>query len=253
MYQIHFIMFCSLQVHESHPTGGCVCLILEDNRCCFANIGASLYFQQNVLDTEHGGIHGNLLQPANDSQETQIFYVEGFFLTKKLQICQYIFEKFCHNRPGKVFATNLSAEYIINEHPMEINYLAEASDILFGNRSEFKELAKVNGLASIDVLVSQLFEKQMGLQKIIVVTNGDKFVDFYVSEAGDVSSVFQHKRFDVIGVPKSDIVDTTGAGDSFVAGFFYAYIRKQAIDECIQYGIDTASKKIRAIGARLVV
>lgn len=109
-------------------------------------------------------------------------------------------------------------------------------------------LAHVNGFNSLTEQVNSLNEKNLGKQKIIVVTNGAQFVDVFVR---DNKNVVQHDRFDVIAVDKVDIVDTTGAGDSFVAGFLFAYLQIKSINECVQCGIKTASKKIRTIGAKL--
>lgn len=237
-----FFFPLSLQIDKANPTGSCICLIYEDNRCCFANIGAALNFHYDILAEP---MHRKPLEPIGHQQ---IFYIEGFFVTSKLAVCKYIFEQFCYEKSEKIFAANLSAEYMIDENPVEMNYLADNSEMLFGNRSEFKTLAKVRGAATLDELIEMLNGKMMGKRKIIVVTNGDKFVDVYDKSALDVC---EYNRYDVIVVPKKDIVDTTGAGDSFVAGFFYAYLRNEPLADCVRFGIETAAKKIRVIGAKL--
>ena len=48
-----------------------------------------------------------------------------------------------------------------------------------------------------------------------------------------------------------NIVDLTGAGDLFAAGFLHGYINKLSIKECLEKGTDMSSKVIQQIGARL--
>lgn len=158
-------------------------------------------------------------------------------------------ENLCHSYQWVSFAANLSAEYIINENPIEINYLAEKANILFGNRDEFNALTKLNGLNILDDQIGSLMDRSKGSRKIIIVTNGAKFVDVYVKQADSLE--VQHNRLDVVAVNKEDIVDTTGAGDSFAAGFFYAQLNGDSVLDSVHSGIQTAAKKIRKIGAKL--
>lgn len=229
----------SLQKIDGQATGLCVCLIHEDNRCCFANIGASLHYSLNTMA---------LKSILHDTSE-RIFYIEGFFVTNRLEVCQYVVENFCHGHQKHSFAANLSAEYIINENPIEINYLADKANILFGNRDEFNALTKLNGLKTIVDQIGRLMDSSKHSRKIIIVTNGDKFVDVYVKQADSLE--VQHNRLDVVAVNKAEIVDTTGAGDSFAAGFFYAQLNGDSVLDSVYFGIQTAAKKIRKIGAKL--
>lgn len=234
----NYLFSYSLQKVDGQATGLCVCLIHEDNRCCFANIGASLHYSLNTLTSN--GIHNT---------KERIFYIEGFFVTDRLEVCQYVVENFCHGHKRHSFAANLSAEYIINENPIEINYLAQNANILFGNRDEFNALTKLNGTKTIIDQIGRLMDSSQGSRKIIIVTNGAKFVDIYVKQAD--STEVQHNRLDVVPVNKEEIVDTTGAGDSFAAGFFYAQLNGDSVLDSVNFGIQTAAKKIRKIGAKL--
>ena len=47
------------------------------------------------------------------------------------------------------------------------------------------------------------------------------------------------------------IVDLTGAGDLFAAGFLHGYVNKLSIKECLEKGTEMSSKVIQQIGARL--
>lgn len=240
-------MSFSLRLIANTPTGSCICLIYEDNRCCFANIGASIHFPIDYLsDTD------NLF--GSNSETKRIFYIEGFFVSNRFAVCQQIYERYCGGNRSKmnIFASNLSADYMIHKHTEEINYLSNKSNILFGNRNEFDALAKVNGFTSGTQQIHAFLDVlQNGEQKICIVTNGSQFVDIFTLEMSNGIRNLKHEQLEVDAVDKEDIVDTTGAGDSFVAGFFYAFLREDNVLDCVRFGISTASQKIRVIGAKL--
>jgi sugar/nucleoside kinase (ribokinase family) len=52
----------------------------------------------------------------------------------------------------------------------------------------------------------------------------------------------------VVPAPVLDVVDTTGAGDSFVAGFLHAWLRGRAIEECLESGVCAGTLSTRALG-----
>jgi sugar/nucleoside kinase (ribokinase family) len=47
------------------------------------------------------------------------------------------------------------------------------------------------------------------------------------------------------------IVDTTGAGDAYTAGFLYGYTQKKSLEECAKLGTFCATQVIQQIGARI--
>lgn len=54
--------------------------------------------------------------------------------------------------------------------------------------------------------------------------------------------------FLAVGAPRVDVVDTTGAGDSFDAGFLHAWLRKKPLETCLRYGVAAGSLSTRALG-----
>lgn len=229
-----------LQTFDSYPTGTCVCLINKENRCCYANIGASIHFQKEYLQSQH------LVESAPNSHR-QIFYIEGFFITgNRIAVCKYIVEKVHELAEQRIFATNLSAEYLIENHPNQIKYLAENASILFGNRDEFNKLAESYQLRHAEDIISHLINKKSKAikDKVIVCTQGSASVLYSSSAEMLVNREF---RFDP--VPREKIIDTTGCGDAFVAGFFYAFLRNETTASCVAKGVEVALKKITSVGS----
>lgn len=221
-------------------TGTCICLIEDDNRCCYANIGASIRFEKRFLQENIK----NILD--EDIQRQQIFYIESFFITgNRFTICQYIFDEIC--KQSKIVAINLGATYLIEQYPLEMRYLAERSTILFGNRQEFLKIAHLFEQTDVKGVMQYLIEKSQN-EKLIVCTNGGGDVEFsYKNSNGIHCGVVQS-----VALPIDQIIDTTGCGDAFVAGFFYDYLQGLEVEDCIKKGVEIASRKIRLIGGSII-
>lgn len=177
----------------------------------------------------------------------QIFYIESFFITgDRFSLCKYIVDDVCAPSNGtKLLATNLSAKYLLKQHPEQIKYLVEHSSIVFGNRGEFNRLAEIYRMSTVNDLFAQLMSTNKAGEnanpKILVCTQGSDCVLY--ATALDISKEFHFKA-----LPKNQIIDTTGCGDAFVAGFFYAYLRNQPIECCVSNGVAAALKKISSVG-----
>lgn len=187
-----------------------------------------------------------MIAPYTDLYATaakQIFYIESFFITgERFALCKYIVDDVCVSSNGlRLLAVNLSAKYLIKHHPNQIKYLVEHSNILFGNRGEFNRLADIYRISNINELFSHLISNNNNATKVIVCTQGSDCVLY--STAGEMG-----KEFHFEALPKNKIIDTTGCGDAFVAGFFYAYLRDQSIEQCVSNGVNVALMKITSVG-----
>jgi len=63
------------------------------------------------------------------------------------------------------------------------------------------------------------------------------------------SLAYDGELFYTCGVVETKVIDTMGAGDSFIAGFIYGILKRNSIQECLKLGAETASKTIRYFGA----
>lgn len=138
---------------------------------------------------------------------------------------------------------------MIENYPKEIKYLAERSDLLFGNLREFQKLSEVYDMNGIEELMQHLLKLPKDGRKIIICTNGAGSVLYSYSDGSSGPIESNEYRFEPVSSEK--IVDTTGCGDAFVSGFFYGFLRRRSIKSCIQNGHDTASNKLRSIGGTI--
>lgn len=230
----------SLQQLKEIKTGTCLCLCQGEDRSLTANIGAALKVSAAFVEE-------NLKSLAHDPQ---LYYIEGFFIPDKMNICRMLYDRYSKN-PATMLITNLNAPYIVKTFPKDITWLTRHADIVFGNRDEFEELASINGYQTTEDLLTNLLNEHTNTNrnKVIVVTDGANPV--YFCEGNSKSSCIECGHVDVPQVNSSEIIDTTGAGDSFVAGFIHGLMEGKQTRECIELGCEISAKVIKVIGCNL--
>ena len=204
---------------ESIPTGTCLILITPDSErtmCTFLGISGKI----NPSD-------------LNDRQikESEIIFLEGYLWDEGGP-------KDTFNKAftlAKKTAMTLSDKFCVDRHKKSFFDLVKNKlDITFANEQEISFL--IDSKTFKDVID---FSKE--LKKLIVVTRSDKgSIAINGSEVVECDSQKNLK-----------IVDLTGAGDLFAAGFLHGYINNKTIKESLENGTEMASKIIQIIGARL--
>jgi fructokinase len=132
-------------------------------------------------------------------------------------------------------AMTLSDIFCVTRHKEDFyNLLKNDLNILIGNENEINELTgKKNLLDSINHLKK--------FDKLIVITRSDQ---------GSLA-IKNNEIINCESIKVDKILDLTGAGDLFAAGFLKEYLEKSDIKKCLTVGSITASKIIQQIGARL--
>lgn len=219
---------------ESVPTGTCAVCVVGGERSLIANLSAA-----NCYKIEH------LKRPENWAlvEKAKYYYIAGFFLTVSPESILLVAEHAAAN--NKVFSTNLSAPFICEFFKDVQEKTLQYVDYLFGNETEARAFAKVHSweTENVEEIALKLSEWPLaqGKQKrIVVITQGADPV--VIAEDGKV------KTYPVIPLPKEKLVDTNGAGDSFVGGFLSQLIQKKPIEDCVRAGCYAANVVIQRSG-----
>jgi fructokinase len=164
-------------------------------------------------------------------KKSEIIFLEGYLWDEGEP--KKAFDKAINNA-NKV-AMSLSDLFCVDRHkPHFLNLVKDKLDITFANEQEITSLIEAK---NFDEVIN--FSKQ--LNKLVIVTRGEKGA---VAINGD--EVFESD------IQKNlKIIDLTGAGDLFAAGFLHGYINKLSIRECLEKGTEMSSRIIQQIGARI--
>jgi sugar/nucleoside kinase (ribokinase family) len=136
---------------------------------------------------------------------------------------------------GRKVAFTLSDSFCVDRHRDSFNRLIDSGrlDILFANEAE---IASLTGEPDFDSAVAATADRV----PLLVVTRGEK---------GAVA-VEKGERVDIPAEPVDSIVDTTGAGDLFAAGFLTGHARGRSNGEALRMGAIAAAEVISHYGAR---
>ena len=204
---------------EAIPTGTCLILITPDSErtmCTFLGIA--------------GKINANDIREESIKQSDLVF-LEGYLWDEGEP--KSAFEKAF--KLAKKTAMSLSDKFCVERHKDSFLELVKTKlDITFANEQEILHLIDAN---SFDEVVE--FGKNLG--KLIVITR---------SEKGSVA-IYNNEVFECESQKNIKLVDLTGAGDLFAAGFLHGYINKMTIQQSLSKGTEMASQIIQKIGARL--
>jgi len=204
---------------EDLPTGTCLILITPDSErtmCTF--LGTAGKINENDVD-------------VNAVKNSKITFLEGYLWDEGEP--KSAFDKAIQNS-NKV-AMSLSDLFCVERHkPHFLDLVKNKLDITFANEQEIMSLIDTK---NFDEVIS--FSKNLG--KLIVLTLGEKG-----SIAINGSEIVE------CGIQKNlKIVDLTGAGDLFAAGFLHGYVNNLTIEESLKKGTEMSSKVIQMIGARI--
>ena len=204
---------------EELPTGTCLILVTPDSErtmCTFLGTAGKI----NENDVSSDAI-----------KKSEIIFLEGYLWDEGEP--KKAFNK-AINSANKV-AMSLSDQFCVDRHkPHFLDLVKNKLDITFANEQEVTSLIDAK---NFDEVIN--FSKQLG--KLIVLTRGK-------------NGAIAIKGNDVVecGVQKNlKIVDLTGAGDLFAAGFLHGHVNNLSIKESLEKGTEMSSKVIQQIGARL--
>ena len=216
---IEKVKYCYKKKEELVPTGTCLILITPDSErtmCTFLGIAGKV--SDKDID-------------ENAVKNSELVFLEGYLWDEGDP--KSAFDKAM--RLSNKTAMSLSDQFCVDRHKKSfLDLVKNKLDIIFTNEQEVLSLIDTKNFNEV---VS--FGKKLG--KLIVVTRGEK------------GSIAIHNNEVVeCNVKKGlKIVDLTGAGDLFAAGFLHGYVNNLSIKQSLEKGTDMSSKIIQIFGARL--
>ena len=204
---------------EKLPTGTCLILITPDSErtmCTF--LGTAGKINENDVD-------------VSAVKNSEITFLEGYLWDEGDP--KSAFDKAIQNS-NKV-AMSLSDLFCVERHkPHFLDLVKNKLDITFANEQEIMSLIDAK---NFDEVIS--FSKN--LEKLIVLTRGEKGSIAINGEEITECGVLENLK----------IVDLTGAGDLFAAGFLDGIVNNLSTKKSLEKGTEMSSKVIQQIGARL--
>jgi sugar/nucleoside kinase (ribokinase family) len=163
-----------------------------------------------------------------------VTYLEGYLWDKPRAKDAFRVAMAAARAAGRRVSLTLSDSFCVERHRDEFNALVDDQvDILFANREEILSLTETRDLREAVAAVR-------GRCEIVVVTR---------SEHGSVV-VTADEAVEVPAAPVEALVDTTGAGDLYAAGFLHGFTTGRTLAECAALGSLAASEVISHLGAR---
>ena len=213
------VKFFYFKRKETLPTGTCLILVTPDSErtmCTFLGVAGKI--NENDIDSK-------VISDAD------LIFLEGYLWDKGEP--QKALEKAINN--SRKTAMSLSDKFCVERHRSHfIDLVKNKLDIIFANEDEMISLTQSQNFNEVVDYVKQI-------KKNFIITRGEK----------GAISINNGKIFEV-GIKKNlKILDLTGAGDLFAAGFLHGYVNNFTQSECLEKGTELSSKVIQQFGARL--
>ena len=213
------VKYCYKKKEEPIPTGTCLILITPDSErtmCTFLGIAGKI--SDNDID-------------EIAVKNSELIFLEG-----------YLWDE---GEPKKAFnkaislsrktAMSLSDQFCVERHKKNFFDLVNNKlDITFANEQEILSLINAKNFDEVITYGKKL-------KKLLVITRGKK---------GSIA-IQENEVIECDSKKNLEIIDLTGAGDLFAAGFLHGLINRLSIKECLEKGTEMSAKIIQKIGARL--
>ncbi len=216
------VRFDSPRATDGPPTGRCLIVVTPDaQRTMSTYLGAS-----SLLGPEHVDV--DLVGSAT------VTYLEGFLFDRPEAKAAYRVAADTAHAAGRKVALSLSDGFCVDRHRDDFAALvAGGIDILFANTDEITSLYQVESF-------DEAAERVRGHCEIACLTRGAKGSVILAGE----------ERWEIAAHPIERVVDTTGAGDLYAAGFLYGYTSGLPLERCGRLGSIAASAVLGHTGAR---
>ena len=219
------VHFESAPLVGGKPTAQCLILVTPDAaRTMNTFLGACTQLTEDDVDE-------NLIA------HSQVTYLEGYLFDEPKAKAAFFKAADLVKKHNRKLALTLSDPFCVVRYRDEFMSLVENHvDILFANEAELKELTQISD-------TDQAIEALRGKCDIIAVTLGEK----------GSAIITANDTLRIAAVAPTQLVDTTGAGDSYAAGFLFGLTEGKSLQECGRLGSIAASEIISHMGPRPLV
>jgi sugar/nucleoside kinase (ribokinase family) len=216
------ITFDSVPARDGPPTGRCLILVTPDaQRTMQTFLGASAELGPQDID-------------AHTIARARVTYLEGYLWDRPRAKEAFVKAANIAHEAGRIVALSLSDPFCVDRHRADfLDLLRNHIDVLFANEDEIVSLYQEHSFDGA-------LQRVRSHCQIAVLTR---------SEKGSVV-VADHEVHVVDAEPVAEVVDTTGAGDGFAAGFLYGLTRNLGLSTCARMGSVVAAEVIGHVGAR---
>ena len=211
-----------LDKDSSESTGKCIVLITPDKeRTMNTYLGATEYLSDIDIDEELIAYSEWLYLEGYrfDGQESKKAFYKAIEIAKK--------------NKTKI-AITLSDSFCVDRHRSDfINLLSESADLVFCNEDELKSLYEVEYIEAAQKLIADTIS-------CVACTCAEKG-----------AYLFNKSSIRRISTNQVSVIDTTGAGDNFAAGFLYGLSKNRSLESCATFGNKIAGEVLKVYGPRI--
>jgi fructokinase len=209
--------------NENFSTGASIIFITPDSeRTMCTYLGISSQLSKKDIDEDHVKDH-------------EIIFLEGYLWDKGISEEMFKHVISLAKKNNIKVAMSLSDIFCVTRHREDFfKLLKNDLNILIGNENEINELMQKNNLL-------ESINELKNINKLTIITR---------SEKGSMA-VLNNQITSCESNKVDKVLDLTGAGDLFAAGFLKEYLDKSNIEKCLQTGSKLAAKIIQKVGARL--
>lgn len=219
-------------------TGTCAVIVHNKERTLVANLAAACKY-----DIEH--LHNNL----NVLKEAAYIYSTSFFITSNPAALHEVGQFASDNNIP--FGYNLSAVFLLQFELENVKKALRHADFLFCNELEAAAYAQANNLGveahkDIAIAIAKTEKSNLARPRTVIITDGARPITVVTHLPG--TEQIDYQEFPVEPIEKDLIVDTNGAGDSFVGGFFAQMAQGKDLESCVRGGIYLSRECVQRSG-----
>ena len=207
------------------PTGRCIIVVTPDaQRTMNTYLGVSSYMEPDDVNAE--------VVAAG-----KVLYMEGYLFDRDDAKAAFRRAARIAHGAGREVSLSLSDSFCVDRHRDDFRALVEDEvDILFGNEDELLSLYQTDTFESAVASIRRD-------SSLAVITRGPL----------GASVITRHEIIEVPAQPVHRVIDTTGAGDLYAAGFLYGYTNGRSLYDCGVLGAVAAGEVISHVGPRPLV